>query len=143
MLAEKRGKLLHDFTITHALRVCKEVNCWKSHEFGEIAGLANAVGVSPKFASKVISAVRLGKKAELFKHKARCDSLRGSTVIEDLEMFLQAERNSRSCPGETVRVVYKVRRNKFLLCESKGNLMKLFLTEKPQNKFKVSVLLRG
>ena len=126
MMSVKWGKLLHDFTITHAIRVCKEVSCWKNHEFGEIIGLANAVGVSKRFAAKVISAVRLGEEAKLFKRKVRCDSLRGSSVIEDLVLFLQEERNSRSCPGATVSVAYKVRRAKFLLCESKKNLLKLF-----------------
>ena len=61
--------------------------------------------------------------------------------MEDLVLFLQEERNSRSCPGSTVSVAYRVRRDKFLLCDSKRNLIKLFMQENPQHKYKPSVLL--
>ena len=126
-----------------SLMLSESSSCWREHEFGEIAGLAQAVGVSRKFAAKVISAVRMGKEKDLYRRKIRSDSLRGSTVMEDLVLFLQEERNARSCPGSTVSVAYGVRRNKFLLCDSKRNLIKLFLSEYPQYKFKTSVLFRS
>ena len=143
MLADKWGKLLHEFTITHALRVCKEISSWKEHEHGEVAGLARAIGASLKFAVNFISAVREGKESELFRRSIRKDALRGSSVLDDLVLFLQEERNSRSCPGATVSVAYGVRRDKYLLCDSKKNLLKLFMEENPQHRFKTSVLLKG
>ena len=46
MMAAKWSKFLRDFTITHAIRFCKEVSVWKDHHYGEIAGLAADVGVT-------------------------------------------------------------------------------------------------
>ena len=63
--------------------------------------------------------------------------------MEDFVLFLQEERNSRSCPGATMSVAYRVRRDKYLLCDSKRKLIQLFLKEQPQHKFKPSVLLRA
>ena len=143
LLSKKWGKVLHEFTITHAIRVCKEVSFWKHHEYGEVAGLAQAIGASHKFVAKVLSAVREGSETELFRRKLRKDSLRGSSALDELVLFLQEERNSRSCPGSTVSVAYGVRRDKFLLSDSKKNLLKLFIEENPQHNFKTSVLLKA
>ena len=128
------------FTITHTIRVCKEVSAWKQHQYGEVADLAFAVGVSHRFADKVITAVNEGKEASFFSRKVRRDAL---LVLEDLVLSLQEERNSWSCPATTISVAYRVRRDKFLLNNSKRNLINLFLKEFPQHKFKTSVLLRS
>ena len=143
MLSKKWGKLLHNFTITHAVRVCKEVTYWKDHKHGEVAGLAAAIGASHKFVAKVLSAVEKGKESDLYRRQVRKDSLRGSPVMDELVLFLQEERNSRSCPGSTVSVAYGVRRDKYLLCDSKKNLLKLFKQENPLIKFKTSVMLKS
>ena len=94
------------FTITHAIRVCKEVSAWKQHQYGEVADLAFAVGVSHRFADKVITAVNEGKEASFFSRKVRRDAL---LVLEDLVLSLQEIRNSRRCPGTTISVAYRVR----------------------------------
>ena len=65
------------------------------------------------------------------------DARSGVTLSVALQLWMTL---SRSCPGSTVSLAYGVRRNKFLLCDSKRNLIKLFISENPQCKFKPSVL---
>ena len=98
--------------------------------------------MTEEFAAKVITHVREGKEKELFKRKTRNDALRSSGLIQDLEEFLLLPRNSRTCPGDTVSVGYRVRKDKFLLKETKMDLIKQFKLDYPEYKFSDRLILR-
>ena len=142
IMKNKRRNDTRSLYLTHTIRVIKEVNHWKGHEHGEIVGLARAVGVTEEFAARVVKHVRDGKEKDLFKRKTRNDALRASGLIQDLEEFLLQPCNSRTCPGDTVSVGYRVRKDKFLLKETKLNLIKQFKVEHPECKFSDRVILR-
>ena len=142
LMKNKKRNDIRNLYLTHTIRVVKEVQLWKVHQHGEIIGLAQAVGVTEEFAAKVIAHVREGKEKELFKRKTRNDALRSSGLIQDLEEFLMLPRNSRTCPGDTVSVGYRVRKDKFLLKETKMNLIKQFKLDYPEYMFSDRVILR-
>ena len=143
LMSNMRYKMVRDMTTTLTIRVVKELQVWKKHQFGEVTGLAKAVGTTRKFAAKVLTAVKRGKEVDLYKRKPKRNSLRGTEVMVDLVEFLQQERNSRPCPGQTVSVAYHVRRDKYLLLDSKHRLASLFLKEHPQYQYKSRAILHA
>ena len=106
----------------------------------EIDRLARGLGVTWRFAKKVVSGVRAGTEQELYKRKHRKTAV-GMEELDNLEEFLKLPRISRCCPGESVSVGYGQRREKHRLRVSKEAALQEFINTHA-SRFKVSTLLK-
>ena len=85
---------------------------------GEVTLLANLLVRTRKFAGSVVAGVRAGTEAELYKRQRRSNAVRPE-LLTKLKEFLLLPHISRSCPGETISVVYGHRQEKHRMCVSK------------------------
>ena len=67
--------------------------------------------ICPHTQNNISNYVKEEMEASLCTREFRRDSLLGTSVLEDLVLFLQEERNSKSCPH--CCVAYRLRRDKF------------------------------
>ena len=95
-----------------------------------MALLAQAVGTTRKFAGSVVSGVRAGTEAELYKRRRRCKAV-GPELLALLEEFLMLPHISRQCPHEEVSISYGKRREKYRMCVSKEAALSEFKATQP------------
>ena len=141
-MSNKHNATIRNVTISHAIKVTKEIDNWKLCEHGEVTGLSRAIGTTRKFASKVITAVRNGQENHLYARNRRRDSIQGSGVLARFEEFLRDQQNSRAVLGQFVSVAYKVRKPKYLLLKSKATLIVELLEQNEDINCHCKVLLR-
>ena len=141
MRADLKTKIMKSFNTKLVVEVAEGLVRHAS-QHGDAASLARVTGVSQRFASRVLEAVRNGDQLKLFTRERRRDSIIGSGILERFRDFISQPEQSRECPGTTISVAYKKREPKHLLIKSKPALCQEFLSLNEDIRVKKSVLMR-
>ena len=96
--------------------------------------------MTERFARKVILAVKNGTERELFIRKRRKTAV-DDNLRKDLEDYLCQPKISRNCPGESVSIAYRQRKEKHMMNISKEAFLQEFIEVEKKN-YTVKTLLQ-
>ena len=102
MRSDLKTKVMKSFNAKLVIEVAEGLVRHAS-DHGDAANLARVTGVSHKFATKVIEAVKAGEQEKLFSRERRRDSIIGSGILQRFRDFISQPEQSRECPGTTIR----------------------------------------
>ena len=109
----------------------------------DITTLSDATNCSRQFAKTVLDAIASGTENGLLKRNLRCDSIKATHWPNEISSFVLGPENSCAVPGhEGVSVRYGVRRPKYVLLDSKGNIAQHFKEANPDCPFSTSLIAR-
>ena len=96
--------------------------------------------MTERFVRKVILAVKNGTERELFIRKRRKTAV-DENLRKDLEDYLCQPKISRNCPGESVSIGYRQRKEKHVMNLSKEAVLQEFIEVEKKN-YTVKTLLQ-
>ena len=96
--------------------------------------------MTERFARKVILAVKNGTERELFVRKRRKTAV-DDNLRKDLEDYLFEPKISINCPGESVSIAYRQRKEKHVMNLSKEAVLQEFIELEKKN-YTVKTLLQ-